>query len=88
MKFNIYPLPICNCGATNSMYCLSMARVGWDKRPWQSNAYDDVNDDLGEKEAIEREITRRGVTDYYWPPSVTYRYVHDHCHCQCWVATL
>jgi hypothetical protein len=70
------------------MYCLSMTRMSWDKRPWQSNAYDDVKDDLEEKEAIEREITRRGVTDYHWPPSVTYRYVHDHCHCQCWVATL
>jgi hypothetical protein len=69
-------------------YCLSMTRRSWDKRPWQSNAYDDVKDDLEEKEAIEREITRRGVTDYHWPPSVTYRYVHDHCHCQCWVATL
>ena len=70
------------------MYCLSMTRMSWDKQPWQSHAYDDVKDDLEEKEAIEREITRRGVTDYHWPPSVTYRYVHDHCHCQCWVATL
>ena len=69
-------------------YCLSMARMSWDKRPWQSNAYDEVKDDLAEKEAIEREITRRGVTDYHWPTSVTYRYVHDHCHCQCWVVTL
>ena len=34
-----------------------MARMSWDKRPWQSNAYDDVKDDLEEKEAIEREIT-------------------------------
>ena len=48
-------------------YCLSMARTSWDKRPWQSNAYDDVKDDLEEKEAIE--ITRRGVTDYHWDPS-------------------
>ena len=70
------------------MYCLSMTRMSWDKRRWQSNAYDHVKDDLEEKEAIEREITRRGVTDYHWPPSVTYRYVHDHCHCQCWVVTL
>jgi hypothetical protein len=68
-------------------YCLSMMRM--------SNAYDDVKDDLEEKEAIEREkeaiereITRRGVTDYHWPPSLTYRYAHDHCHCQDWVATL
>ena len=69
-------------------YCLSMTRRNWDKQPLQSNAHDDINADLEEKEAIEREITRLGVTDYYWPPSVTYRYVHDHCHCQCWVATL
>ena len=68
--------------------CLSVARMSWDKRPWQNNAHDEVEDDLEEKEAIEREITRRGVTDYHWPPSVTYGYVHDHCHCQDWVATL
>ena len=68
-------------------YCLSMMRM--------SNSYDEVKDDLEEKEAIkrekeaiEREITRRGVTDYHWPPSVTYRYVHDHCHCQSWIAIL
>ena len=70
------------------MYCLSMARMSWDKQPLQGNAYDDVKADLDEKEAIEREITRRGVTDYHWPPSVTYQYVHDRCHCQCWIATL
>jgi hypothetical protein len=70
------------------MYCLSMTRMSWDNRPWQSNAYDDVKADLEEKEAIEREIARRGVTAYHWPPSVTYRYTRDHCHCQCWVVTL
>ena len=70
------------------MYCLSTARMSWEKRPWQSSSYDEVKDDLEEKEAIEREITRRGVTDYHWPTSGTYRYVHDHCHCQCWVVTL
>ena len=69
-------------------HCLSMTRRSWDKRSWQSNAYDEAKDDLEEKEAIEREITSRGVTDYHLPPSVTYRYVHDHCNCQCWVATL
>ena len=69
-------------------YCLSMARMSWDKQPLQGNAYDDVQADLEEKEAIEREITRRGMTNYHWPPSVTYQYVHDHCHCQCWIATL
>ena len=69
-------------------YCLSMTRMSWDKRLWQSNAYDDVKDDLAEREAIEREITRRGVTDYQWPPSMTYGYVNDHCHCQHWVAIL
>jgi len=70
------------------MYCLSMARMSWDKRPSQSDAYHDVKADLEEKEAIEREITRRDVTNYHWPPSVPYRYAHDHCHCQCWIATL
>jgi hypothetical protein len=69
-------------------HCLSMARTSWDKQPLQSNAYNDVEADLEEKEAIEQEITRRGVTDYHWPPSDTYRYVHDRCHCQCWVVTL
>ena len=69
-------------------HCLSMARMGWNKRSWQSNAYDEVKDDLEEKEAIEREITRRGVTDYHWPPSVTYRSVADHCHCQSWIGIL
>jgi hypothetical protein len=64
-------------------HCLSMAHASW-----ETNAYEDVSADLEEKQAIEREITHRGVTDYHWPPSVTYRYVHDHCHCQCWVATL
>jgi hypothetical protein len=70
------------------MYCLSMTRMSWDNRPLQSNAYDEVKDDLEEKEAIEREIARRGVTDYHSPPSVTYGYVHDHCHCQRWIVTL
>ena len=70
------------------MYCLSMKRPSSDKQAWQSNAYDNVTADLEEKEAIEREIQRRGVTDYHWPPSVTYPYVHDRCHCQCWVVTL
>ena len=70
------------------MHCLGMTRMSWDKQPRQSTAYDEVKDNLEEKEAIEREITRRGVTNYHWPPSGTYRYVHDHCNCQCWVATL
>ena len=70
------------------MYCLSTTRMSWDKQPLQGNAYDEVKADLDEKEAIEREITRRGVTDYQWPPSMTYRYAHDHCHCQCWIATI
>jgi hypothetical protein len=65
-----------------------MTRMSWDNRPWQSNAYDDVKADLEEREAIEREIARRGVTAYQWPPSVAYRYAHDHCHCQCWVVAL
>jgi len=70
------------------MYYLSMTHLSWDKQPLQSNAYDDVRADLEEKEAIEREIQRRGVTDYHWPPSVTYPSVQDHCHCQCWIVTL
>jgi hypothetical protein len=65
-----------------------MARTSWDKQPLQGNAYDDVKADLEEKEAIEREIKRREVTDYHWPPSVTYRYEHAHCHCQSWVVPL
>jgi len=69
-------------------HCLSMAHTSWDKQALQSNAYNDVKDDLEEKEAIEREITRRGVTDYYWARPGTYRYVHDRCHCQHWVVTL
>jgi hypothetical protein len=36
-----------------------MARTSWDKQPLQSNAYNDVEADLEEKEAIEQEITRR-----------------------------
>lgn len=70
------------------MYCLSMMRMSRDNRPRQSEAYDDIKADLEEKDAIEGEITRRGVTNYHWPPSVTYRYAHDHCHCQDWIATL
>jgi hypothetical protein len=70
------------------MYCLSMARMSWDKQPLQSKGYDDVQADLEEKEALEREITRRGVTNYHWPPSVTDRYARDHCHCQDWIATV
>ena len=70
------------------MYCLSTTRMSWDKQPLQSNAYDDVRADLEEKEAIEREITRRGVTNYHWPTSVTNPYGDDHCHCQDWVVPL
>jgi len=69
-------------------HCLSMARTSWDKQSVQSNGYNDVEADLQEKEAIEQEITRRGVTNYHWAPSGTSRYVHDRCHCQCWVVTL
>jgi hypothetical protein len=69
-------------------HCLSMARTSWDKQPLQSNAHNDVEADLQEKEAIEQEITRRGVTNYHLAPSGTYPYVHDRCHCQCWVVTL
>ena len=72
------------------MYCLSMTRMNGDNRPWHCNPYplNDVKADLDEKEAIEREITRRDVTNYHWPPWVTYQYAHDHCHCQDWIAIL
>jgi hypothetical protein len=70
------------------MYCLSKAHISWDNKGWRSNAHDDVTADLEEKEAIEREITRRGVTDYHWPPSLTNGQIRDRCHCQCWVVTL
>ena len=70
------------------MYCLSKTRMSWDEQAPQTNTYDNVTADLEEKEAIEREIQRRGVTDYHWPPSMTYPSVHDRCHCQCWVVTL
>ena len=70
------------------MYCLSKTRMSWDKQVWQSNGYDNVTADLEEKEAIEREITRRDVTNYHWPVPVTNGYVHDRCHCQCWVVNL
>jgi hypothetical protein len=69
-------------------HCLSANRMSWDKQPVQSNAYNEVTADLEEKAAIEREITRRDITNYHWPPSVTDQYVHDRCHCQCWVVTL
>jgi hypothetical protein len=69
-------------------HCLSMARTSWDKQPIQSNASNDVNEDVEEKQAIEGEITRRGVTDYSRAPAGPYGYPHDHCHCQDWVVTL
>ena len=70
------------------MYCLSTTRMSWDKQPLQSDASDNVRADLEEKEAIEREIARRGVTAYHSPPWVTDRNAHDHCHCQCWIVNL
>ena len=53
------------------MYCLRMARNTPDKQSWENNAYNDTRDDLEEKEAIEREVTRRDVTAYHWPVSMT-----------------
>lgn len=70
------------------MYCLSQTRMSWDKQPLQSNAHDEVRADLEEKEAIEKEITRRDVTNYHWPPWVTDQYARDRCHCQDWIATV
>jgi hypothetical protein len=69
-------------------HCLSMAHTSWDKQLRQSDGYNDLNADFEEKAAIEREITRRGVTDYYWASAGPYRYVDDHCHCQHWVVRL
>ena len=69
-------------------HCLSTQRMNWDKQPLQSNAGNEVQTDLEEKEAIEREITRRDITNYYWPPSMPYGYVPDRCHCQDWVVNL
>ena len=37
-------------------YCLSMARMSWDKRPWQSNTYDDVKADLEEKKPSSKKL--------------------------------
>ena len=67
------------------MYCLSQTRMSWDKQPRQGHPYDDANAYLEEREAIEKEITRRDVTYYHWPTSVTSPYADDHCHCQDWV---
>ena len=69
-------------------HCLSMKGMSWDKRPLQSTTYSEVQADLEEKEAIEREITRRDVTNYHWPPWVTNGHVDDRCHCECWVVNL
>ena len=69
-------------------HCLSMARTSWDKQVTHSSAYNDVEENLEEKNAIEGEITRRGVTDYRWAPSGGYQRLHSHCNCQCWVVTL
>ena len=69
-------------------YCLSRTHMSWDKQPLQSNSYNEVQDDFEEKAAIEGEITRRDVTNYHLPPSVTYPHVHGRCNCQCWVVNL
>jgi len=62
--------------------------MSWDKQPLQSNSYNEVQADFEEKAAIEGEITRRDVTNYHLPPSVTYPYVHGRCNCQRWVVNL
>ena len=69
-------------------HCLSMSGMSFDKQPLQSSAYNDVQADLEEKHAIEGEITRRDVTDYHWPPSLTNGQRRDRCHCQDWVVRL
>ena len=68
-------------------HCLDTSRVGWDEKQWQSNT-DDITADLDEKAAVEEEITRRDVTDYHRPRSVTDTYIRDRCHCQEWIANL
>ena len=68
-------------------HCLSTARMGWDNKEWQPTA-DDIRADIGEKAAIEGEITRRDITDYHSPPSLTDGYVRDRCHCQQWIVNL
>jgi hypothetical protein len=42
-------------------YWRNMTRYSWGNRPWQSNAYQDVKDDLNEKDATERELARRNA---------------------------
>ena len=69
-------------------HCLSMARTGWDKQVTHISAYNDIEENLQEKQAIEGEITRRGVTDYRWTPSGGYQRSDGHCNCQRWVVTL
>ena len=69
-------------------YCLGQTRMSRDDKQWPSHADGDVSADVAEKQAIEQEITRRGVTDYHWVPSATYQEAHDHCHCEDWIATL
>jgi hypothetical protein len=69
-------------------HCLSMARTSWDKQVAHSSVYNDVEENLEEKQVIEGEITRRGVTDYRWTPSGGYQRSDRHCNCQCWVVTL
>jgi hypothetical protein len=63
-------------------HCLSTARTTWDKQVTHSSAYDDVEENLAENNAIEGEITRRGVTDYRWTPSGGYQGLHGNCNCQ------
>jgi hypothetical protein len=65
-----------------------MARTSWDKQQLPTRSYNDVGENLEEKQAIEGEITRRRVTDYRWTPSGAYRSEHNRCNCQCWVVTL
>ena len=69
-------------------HCLSRNGTSWDKEVLQSTASNNVQADLEEKEAIEREITRRDVTNYHWPLWVTYPYGHNRCNCQDWVVNL
>jgi hypothetical protein len=69
-------------------HCLSTERLAWGSRPSQTDNDADVAANQEEKAAIEREITRRDVTDYHWSPLVPNQYTHDRCHCQDWVVNL
>src|SRR5262249_41759179 len=66
------------------MYCLTMMRMIRENHRMKNSPYAEVRNNLKKKKPIEQKIPRREVTNYHWPPSVTYQYIHDHCNCQDW----